>query len=240
MCTSFENLDNHGHGVKLETACMMPSWSLSLMNWNDGLSFKLQALKYPRTNVFIVVTRDRDTGRVYSDARGGTRIEYTPSKFDRAHTMVGVIALAKMIYATDAEEINICIAGIAPFIRTPDTSSPKAPISLSASSAATDARFAAWLKAVEQHGNSGPGAGFVCAHQMGTNRMSARPKDGVVDPTGKVWGTKGLYVSDSSVFPSASGVNPMITNMAISDWISRGMAAELEVEARDFGTAARL
>jgi choline dehydrogenase-like flavoprotein len=57
--------------------------------------------------------------------------------------------------------------------------------------------------------------------------MSAREKDGVVDPRGRVWGTEGLYVSDASVFPSASGVNPMITNMAISDWISRGVSKEL-------------
>lgn len=62
---------------------------------------------------------------------------------------------------------------------------------------------------------------------MGTNRMSICESDGVVDPKGKVWGTEGLYVSDASVFPSASGVNPMVTNMAISDWISRNMSKEL-------------
>jgi choline dehydrogenase-like flavoprotein len=40
-----------------------------------------------------------------------------------------------------------------------------------------------------------------------------------------------LYVSDASVFPSASGVNPMVTNMGISDWISRGIVKEMgEVE----------
>jgi hypothetical protein len=34
------------------------------------------------------------------------------------------------------------------------------------------------------------------------------------------------------VFPSASGVNPMVTNMAISDWISRGIARGLEERPR--------
>ena len=57
--------------------------------------------------------------------------------------------------------------------------------------------------------------------------MSTRAQDGVVDPKGKVWGTENLYVADASVFPSASGVNPMVTNMAISDWISRGISREL-------------
>jgi choline dehydrogenase-like flavoprotein len=67
---------------------------------------------------------------------------------------------------------------------------------------------------------------------MGTCRMSAREKDGVVDPHGRVWGTEGLYVADASVFPSASGVNPMVTNMAISDYISRGVARGMEERAR--------
>lgn len=67
---------------------------------------------------------------------------------------------------------------------------------------------------------------------MGTCRMGVSERNSVVDPTGKVWGTEGLYVADASVFPSASGVNPMITNMAISDWISRGIARSLEEERK--------
>ena len=63
---------------------------------------------------------------------------------------------------------------------------------------------------------------------MGTNRMSASASNGVVDPHGAVWGTKNLYVADASVFPSASGVNPMVTNMAISDYISQGVARGLD------------
>jgi choline dehydrogenase-like flavoprotein len=34
---------------------------------------------------------------------------------------------------------------------------------------------------------------------------------------------KGLYVADASTFPSSSGVNPMITIMAIADHVARGM-----------------
>lgn len=40
-------------------------------------------------------------------------------------------------------------------------------------------------------------------------------------------GGGGLYVADASVFPSASGVNPMVTTMAIADWISRGVVRDL-------------
>ncbi len=56
--------------------------------------------------------------------------------------------------------------------------------------------------------------------------MSVEQTDGVVDMQGRVWGEDGLFVADASVFPSASGVNPIITNMAIADWIARGVAKE--------------
>ena len=86
---------------------------------------------------------------------------------------------------------------------------------------------------IRKKGLTLPEAAFGSAHQMGTCRMSSSEKGrkgqpaGVVDPTGKVWGTEGLYVADASVFPSASGVNPMITTMAISDYISRGIAKDM-------------
>ena len=57
-----------------------------------------------------------------------------------------------------------------------------------------------------------------------------------MDPRGQVWGTEGLYVADASVFPSASGVNPMVTTMAIADWIGKGVCDDL----RGDGVAARL
>jgi choline dehydrogenase-like flavoprotein len=64
------------------------------------------------------------------------------------------------------------------------------------------------------------------AHQMGTCRMSSSPATGVVDDKGLVWGTKGVYVADASTFPSASGVNPMVTVMGIAEWICRGIEQE--------------
>jgi len=148
--------------------------------------------------------------------------------------MEGVIALAKMAYVTNAEEIYVCISGTQPFIRNPDSTAP------ASSKEGLDARFEEWLAHIKATGNAPPAGMFGSAHQMGTNRMSIHPNQGVVDPQGAVWGVEGLYVSDASVFPSASGVNPMITNMAISDWISRGVAKELNREKGGVGVGARL
>ena len=48
-------------------------------------------------------------------------------------------------------------------------------------------------------------------HQMGTTRMSAIAKDGVVNEDLKVHGNKNLYVAGSSVFPTGGGCNPTFT-----------------------------
>ncbi|KAF4629884.1 hypothetical protein G7Y89_g8259 [Cudoniella acicularis] len=226
VCSTFENLDGKGHGTKLEAVSMVPSMFMLFVNWTSGLEYKKVALKYRRMNGYISIARDRDTGIVYPDPDSGRpRIRYTPSAFDRAHCLEGVIALAKIAYVTGATEIHPCIQGVKPFIRDSDT--PPFSTSDDPDLGVTDPRFKAWIKDLQQNGNKPPIGTFTSAHQMGTCRMSAEEKDGVVDSKGRVWGTEGLYVSDASIFPSASGVNPMITNMAISDWISRNIAKEL-------------
>jgi choline dehydrogenase-like flavoprotein len=138
--------------------------------------------------------------------------------------MEGLVALAKICYVTGATEIHASIQGLKPFIRDPDEDSTSEE---QEDPGVTNPRFREWLEELRRIGNKPPTGTFVCAHQMGSNRMSSRPQDGVVGPKGKVWGTEDLYISDASVFPSASGVNPMVTNMAISDWISRGISKEL-------------
>jgi choline dehydrogenase-like flavoprotein len=40
-----------------------------------------------------------------------------------------------------------------------------------------------------------------------------------------VYGLKNAYVADASLFPASSGVNPMITIMALARHIARGMVA---------------
>ncbi|KAG6231749.1 hypothetical protein E4U26_006560 [Claviceps purpurea] len=223
----FENLDGHGHGVKLEPTCNVPYTTFSLQSWRDGLDAKVLALKYRHIGTYISLTRDRDTGRVYPDPVLGTpRIQYDMSDFDREHTLEGVIALAKICYVARATEIRAHLAGLAPFVAR-DGGKRQAEHQPGTDPEFTDPDFAAWIKRLRRADNKPPTAMCVSAHQMGSCRMSADEESGVVDMQGRVWGTSGLYVADASVFPSASGVNPMVTAMALADWISRGVAADL-------------
>ena len=185
------------------------------------------ALKFRHLATFISLTRDRDTGRVFPDPKTGKpRIDYDASDFDREHTMEGVVALAKIFYVSGAKEIRAHLPGSTAWVPK-DNGAKQASLPAGKDPEFTDDDFAAWLKSIRKVSNRPPFAPWASAHQMGTCRMSAREDKGVVDMHGKVWGKKNLYVADASVFPSASGVNPMVTTMSIADWISRGVAAEL-------------
>jgi len=73
-----------------------------------------------------------------------------------------------------------------------------------------------WLRRVGRGGLGTEPILLVTFHQMASCRMGAKPRTSVVDAEHRVWGIRGLYVADASVFPSASGVNPMLTVMAIA------------------------
>lgn len=53
-------------------------------------------------------------------------------------------------------------------------------------------------------------------HHMGTTRMSADPRKGVVDANLKVHGLANLYVAGSSVFPTYGAANPTVNLLALA------------------------
>ena len=53
-------------------------------------------------------------------------------------------------------------------------------------------------------------------HHAGTTRMSGDWQEGVVDSNERVHGTENLYVTGSSVFPTAGFANPTLTVLALS------------------------
>ena len=63
------------------------------------------------------------------------------------------------------------------------------------------------------------------AHQLASCRIGTSAKDSTADPDGKVRGVDGLYVTDASAFPTASGVNPMLSVMALARRTAERMAA---------------
>jgi choline dehydrogenase-like flavoprotein len=61
-----------------------------------------------------------------------------------------------------------------------------------------------------------PTTPYPSTHNMGTNRMSANAKDGVVNKFGQTHDIKNLFVSDGSQFTTGAACNPTLTIVALA------------------------
>lgn len=230
IVTAFENLDHNGHGAKLEALTSAgPLIGLASKPWLGGQGWKQSILEFQHTSSFVVFIRDKNTGVVSIDGNTDKmRIDYDIGREERDWIITAFEGLAKILYVQGVEEITVPIPGIPPFIRAQsssignfsDSETEQGVLELD-DPGIMDPAFVHWLALLRNTGLSYTGTTIGSAHQMGSCRMSAQPSRGVVDPKGQVWGVKGLSISDASVMPSACGVNPMVTTMALSDWISR-------------------
>jgi choline dehydrogenase-like flavoprotein len=69
---------------------------------------------------------------------------------------------------------------------------------------------------VEPHRARGRDLKLMAFHPLGTARADARATHGVTDGELALHGVRGVYVADGSVVPSALGVNPQLTIMALA------------------------
>ncbi|KIW34818.1 uncharacterized protein PV07_01571 [Cladophialophora immunda] len=250
--TGLEDQDGQHHGPKVEVICSTPGFGLltvpfrpqyALLHDKDkdkgkdsssssssgalsaAVEYRLNTAKHGHSTGLVCITRDADTGRVYLDPKDATRrrprIAYTPSPRDRRHLLAGMVGGMQAAFVMGAVEMDSGHPAAERWVR-PSHVDPKA------TPAMDDLSFAGFLARVRDLWLAQPEPCTAgSAHQMGSCRMASSPRTGVVDATGKVFGTDGLYVADASVFPSASGVNPMVSTMGIAEWIARGIVREV-------------
>ena len=166
----------------------------------------------------IAVTRDGGTGRVRLTRAGRVRIDYQLDDLGRATARHALLSMARLARAGGAREI---VAVGMPLLRHR--------VDGSAAEARQYAAFERSLAAMDFR----PHRGLVeSAHQMGTLRMGADPAGHPADPAGRLRSDsrgsviRGLYVADTTTFPTALGVNPMVSVMAMARRVSRTVLAE--------------
>jgi choline dehydrogenase-like flavoprotein len=57
---------------------------------------------------------------------------------------------------------------------------------------------------------------YPASHNLGSNRMSRRPQDGVCDRNGETHEVKNLFIADGSAFASGGACNPTLTIVALA------------------------
>ena len=69
--------------------------------------------------------------------------------------------------------------------------------------------------------------GLASLHIMGSARMGGSAETSATNPSGETWDVRRLFVMDASCFPTASGVNPMISIESIAYMNAQRLARTL-------------
>ncbi|WP_435768611.1 GMC family oxidoreductase N-terminal domain-containing protein [Nocardioides sp. SYSU DS0651] len=204
------DLDGDGYGVLFETAPMTPAFTTGFVNWRGGAEFRRRMLEAPHLAGMAVIVRDRDPGGTVRIGRDGEPVvRYRLSPRDTDHLVQGLVGGARIAEAAGARWVG---------------STHHRTVSYEPGRRGSIGTFEADLRAA---GADPARLALAALHIMGTARMGGSAETSAVDPDGRSWEVDGLYVADASCFPTASGVNPMISIESIAHMTATRLAARL-------------
>jgi choline dehydrogenase-like flavoprotein len=201
---AFAHLDQNW-GVRIECPPLHPGLAAFALSWENGRQIKEDLLNLRRTAVHIVLTRDRFGGRVVVGKRSGQPvIHYDLHAYDRGHLLRGLEESARLHAASGVERLSVL---------------HNRPLHFRPG----DGPIEAFLPEIRRRNWGKNHFGLFSAHQMGTCRMGGQDKGYPVQPDGRLRALRNLYVADGSLFPSASGTNPMLSIQALAWWVAQEM-----------------
>ncbi|WP_019630334.1 GMC family oxidoreductase [Actinomadura atramentaria] len=184
-----------GYGFIIEGSHLSPGIIAFQLARGDGAEHKEVMADLGRLANLVMILREHTGGHVDTDESGTARHHYPfddPRDVDTYHR--GVRALAELHLAAGAESVWVSNA---PVLRRGDD-------------------LDAWAARLREIPIGRGGLPIGTAHQMGGARIGADPAASVAGPTGELHDTPGVWIGDTSAFPTPSGANPMLTCMALA------------------------
>jgi choline dehydrogenase-like flavoprotein len=200
LCDEFVRHDRDGYGFWIECAALLPALaSAALQGFGPEHRRLMEQLRH--TVPFIVLARDgsgteASMGSVRLDSKGRTRIRHRLTPADRENLRQGIEAAARLHLAAGAGEV---VSLHTPMVRTTTESG---------------------LRAFRDASVAPNRVALFTAHVNGTCRLGVDPATSGCSPTGERHGARGLYVMDGSLLPTAPGVNPQWTIMALASLLA--------------------
>src|SRR5688500_4335390 len=189
-----------GYGLKYETIPAHPALLSSAFPWESAEEHRRLMESFPRSSLIAVIPRDSGAGRVRIGRDGEAIVTVLLREADARRLARGVDGAGRIFAAAGAREI-----------------------------VTAHARMQSWRDGFPAAAfRFGPGRGALYSfHIMGSARMGGTPDLASAGPEGETGDGRHPVVADGSAFPTASGVNPMITIEAIAHLNARRLAARL-------------
>ncbi len=204
MSDAFAELDG-AYGFRLEAAPTHPGLIASGLPWWNSADHRETMTQCDRIASFLAIVRDESVGRVIAAKDGSVTTRYEPGPRERALLRLASLELARIHRAAGAERV-------VPLVTPPLEWRCGEP-------------FEPYLERLKARPIASNRVLLFTAHQMSSCRIGLSPKTSVANPDGETHEVKGLYVTDSSAMPSASGVNPMLSLMALAHRTASRMVA---------------
>ena len=201
LSDEFQQDAGSGYGFWIECPALLPGLG-SVAVPGFGREHRLVMQRFPNLGTLIVLVRDgaergHSDGDVLVDRRGRVRIRYRLGGTAARTMNEGLAAAARMSFAAGATEV---LTLHSPSLRL-----------------TSERDIARVLMA-----DTGPNRlALFSAHVNGTCRIGTDLRTSGCTPNGERHGVPGLYVADGSLLPTAPGVNPQETIMALATIIAR-------------------
>jgi choline dehydrogenase-like flavoprotein len=154
--------------------------------------------------VMLIDTPQPDN-RIVLDESGSPQINYTLSEADKKRFSEGIAEAIRIMFKAGAKEVYLPTTED---ILGDGAGDPKAGTETGVQPQVLTSPEQASLVEKRLHFIANESI-VTSAHMQATDKMGANPQNSVVGEDFHVWGTKGLYVVDGSVFPTSVGANPM-------------------------------
>jgi len=187
-----------GWGPMLETVPVHPgSWSMAL-SWRSAENHRTLMKHYSNVGFCAVLPRDTTSGRVKVGRDGRPRIAYRLAADDERRIAEGVARAARVVEAAGARKVYSLHKQGPSYV-------PGVP-----------GAYENWVQETKKLGYGGGAATLASYHQMGSCRMGTDPSISAIDADNQSHEVRNLFVVDASAFPTASGVNPMLSIYGIA------------------------
>ncbi len=186
-----------GCGFLIEATGMFPALLGASYPWESGEQHKqlMQAFRWHAP--FITVARDHGSGEVVLDEHGRPVVRWDfDDPVDARLAVRAHLELARLHQAAGALEVFTAHGRELRWRQGED--------------------FDAYLEELEAAPYGALDVACFTAHQMGSCRMGSDPGTSVADGRGELHDVKGVWIGDGSAFPTAPGVNPMVTIMSLA------------------------